>query len=426
MKDYEILSRATAFLVNVDPKNDAIEVKDGPYGHLQAAEEKRREREYKQTYGRSQASGKAGEDLINMGWLEFVPKEVRPRVHIVCSSHVVAPYLWRDYYPHTWLSKVRQEHCRFALEVYGEKSPGEVLAEFSVDSVPYHHPEGRDISLIHFREEAQVLRKLQDLGVQSHVLRDKDKLFKKGETVNFDGFLVGELPLQLSNGGITDVEYTGNDEDEDEEDEDERIFFPYKDTGSLLYHTEDRFFARTTSPLPEGLCGAPVTDEDGDLCGIVEGIVPMEHKNENLAGCAAFLPSFVMKAFIDFVERGLVEKMMPRELFQMVVTAKKTNSIGGGIFQKDKDGNYTRDTSWEIEYDKALATLKQKYTKEEYDAILAVVQNEREEVLSIMDKEGGDMDEIIERVRTKTMQIREMVHDQYNKAKLLKEKTPNS
>jgi hypothetical protein len=32
-----------------------------------------------------------------------------------------------------------------------------------------------------------------------------------------------------------------------------------------------------------------------------------------------------------------------------------------------------------------------------------------------MDREGGDMDEIVQRVRAKTMQIRAMVRDQYEK-----------
>jgi hypothetical protein len=91
--------------------------------------------------------------------------------------------------------------------------------------------------------------------------------------------------------------------------------------------------------------------------------------------------------------------------------------IIGGIFRKDEQGNYTKETNWEDEYDKALAALKERYTEREVEAILAVVKNEREEVLDIMDKDGGDMDDIIQRVRYKTMQIREMVRDQYAKSK---------
>jgi hypothetical protein len=439
MRDYEILSRASAFLLNVDPKNDAQEVKEGPYGHLEAAESKRRDREYKQAYGRSQAGGTPGKDLIEMGWLEFVPREVRPQVHVVCSSHVLSPFLWKDYYPQEWLSLVRQEHCIYSLEVHDEGSSGRALASLDLTPQPFHHPESRDIALIHFREEKSALTTLKELGVQIHYLRDKDKLFQKGEYMSFDGYVVSERNLA--------DRQTYQREKASSVEEDDRMFFPYQDTGTLLFHTEDRFFARTREPLPEGLCGAPVMDEDDELCGIVEGIVPVDHKNEKLAGCAAFIPNFVMKAFIDYVERFIVEKMMPSDLFQMVVTAKKTNSIGGkyilsrsscdcwrrfltlmlcvalgGIFKKDENGNYTRDTSWEDEYDKALAALKQRYSEKEVEAILAVVKNERDEVLTVLDKEGGDMDDIIQRVRYKTMQIREMVRDQYFKSRQLEGK----
>jgi hypothetical protein len=405
MKDYEILSRATAFVLSVDGKDESEQLKEGPYGHLEAAEQKRRNREYKRAFGRSQASG-GGRELMDMGWLEFAPREVRPQVHIVCSSHVISPYLWKDYYPQDWLSHVRQEHCTYSLEVYDPEKPDDALANLALNSEPFHHPEGRDIALIHFREEQSSLQVLKSLGVEVLHLRDPNKLFQKGEVMEFDGFVVSER-------NAADSESYDN---KSSRKEDTRVFYPYHDTGSLAFHTEDRFFAKTPEPLPEGLCGAPVLDKDGDLCGTVEGIVPVNHKNEKLAGCAAFLPSFVMKVFIDFVERGLIEKMMPSDLFRMVVTAKKTNSIGGGMFKKDKNGNYTAETNWEDEYDKALATLKQRYTKQEVDAIMDVVRNERDEVLQIFNKDGGDMDEIIDRVRFKTMQIREMVRDQYAKS----------
>lgn len=415
MKEYEILSRATAFLLLVDAKDDAEQVKDGPFGHLDAAEQKRENREYKRAFGRSQAGGPTGRDIIELGWLEFAPREVRPQVHVVCSSHVLSPFLWKDYYPQDWLSQVRQEHCAYSLEVYDPEKPEEALAKIDLNSEPFHHPEGRDIALIHFRDEKSSLKVLRSLGVEAHYLRNPDKLFEKGEVMEFDGYVVKELNVV-----DTDTYQKANSD----ANEDNRAFFPYQDTGILSFHTEDRFFASTPKPLPEGLCGAPVLDEDGDLCGIVEGIVPVDHKNEALAGCAAFLPSYVMKAFVDYVERGLVEKMMPRDLFQIVVTAKKTNSIGGGIFRKDEKGNYTKETNWEDEYDRALANLKERYTKEELDSIMHVVQNERDEVIKIFDTEGGDLDQIIERVRFKTMQIRDMVRDQH--AKSLSVTSPSS
>ena len=122
------------------------------------------------------------------------------------------------------------------------------------------------------------------------------------------------------------------------------------------------------------------------------------------------MPSFVMAAFVDYAERVMLEQLMPRELFQMVETAKKTNAFGVGLFDKDKDGGGLKEgKSWEEAYDRQIESLKQKYTKEEMEAIVGTIEREREEVIEIMDREGGDMDEVMSRVRMKTLQIRELI-----------------
>lgn len=417
MKDYEILSRATAFLLGVDPPETSSDDNDSPYQrHLEIARRQRETRAYKQTHEHSPAGGPEGRPLTSLSWLEYVPREVRPQVHVVCSSHVLAPFLWRDYYPHDWLTTVRAEHCAYALEVYdnvdveNEGESLEPLAKFALNPQPFHHPEGRDLALIHLQDEEASLKLMKKLGVSILYMRDMDKLYEKGENMLFDGFVVSERNVADS------AEHSAASNQDDN-----RVFYPYKANGNLSFHTSDRFFATTPEPLPEGLCGAPVLDENGDLCGAVEGIVPVDHKNTNLAGSAAFLPSFLVESFVDYVERYLLEQIMPKDLFQMVETAKKTNSIGGGVFKKDSEGNYSGETNWEEAYDITLAELRKRYSAEEVDAMLQAVERERQEVLELMDKEGGDMDEIIERVRSKTMQIREMIIDQYRKGQGEKE-----
>ena len=415
MKNYEILSRASAFLLSVDAKDKVEKMQKGargPYDHLEAAEERRKLREYKQSFGRSPATPVPGRKTMDIGWLEFVPREVRPRVHIVCSSHVLAPYLWKDYYPQDWLSVVRQEHCKYSLGVYDTDQQTEALATIEVNSQPFHHPEGRDIALLHFRDEELALDTLREFGVETLYLRGHHKQYEKGEVVDFDGFVVGQ-PDAVDG---TDSDY--KQESSDGTNEDNRVFFNYKESGILSFYTEDRFFATTSKPLPQGLCGAPVTDKDGDVCGTVEGVVPLGHENKQFAGAAAFLPSFVMQVFIDFVERCMVQQMMPAELFEMIKGAKNSNSIGGGIFRKDKDGRFTAPTSWDAEYERAVTRLKNNYSKEEFEKIMDVIQSQRDDVLNTFDTEGGDMDQIIEKVRTKTEHLKALVQDQYRKLKL--------
>jgi hypothetical protein len=121
MKDYEILSRASAFLLAVDPpplghdnhkSSSSDDMNDSsPYSHLAQNERERQMKIYKQHH-RYTPAGQPGDnrELTELGWLEYAPREVRPTVHCVCSSHVLAPFLWKDYYPQDWLNKVRQEH----------------------------------------------------------------------------------------------------------------------------------------------------------------------------------------------------------------------------------------------------------------------------------------------------------------------------
>lgn len=111
MKDYEILSRASAFLLAVDPDPTSGDSKSGPYDHLAKNERDRTLKMHKQA-SKYTPAGHPGDTrtLQELGWLEYAPREVRPMVHCVCSSHVLSPYLWKDYYPQDWLNKVRQEH----------------------------------------------------------------------------------------------------------------------------------------------------------------------------------------------------------------------------------------------------------------------------------------------------------------------------
>lgn len=198
---------------------------------------------------------------------------------------------------------------------------------------------------------------MKRLGVKIHHMRNPEKLYKRGETIHFDGFVVQDPN-------------DDNDSSNDNNLEDTRIFETHEELGSLAFHTNDRFFASTANPLPEGLCGAPALDADGELCGVVEGIVPVDHENPKIAGSAAFLPSFVLASFVDYTERVMLEQMMPKDIFQNVVQAKLTNTLGGGSFNLGKDGKPQGEGSFKQAYERQVEMLKKKYSKEEVDAIL--------------------------------------------------------
>merc|ERR1719253_57342 len=212
MKDYEILSRATAFLLQVDPPDlsennepkhpltataDAATtatkshnakgyVKKSAFPHLQENMDLRKKLLREQEYKYDPAGGPA-RPAHQLNWLEFCPANFRPRVHVVASSHVVSPWLWPKYYGQDWLKVVTQEHVRYSLELWGrpsgedghdsggEKEIGhdgklkgnyQPMAKFALNPYPIHHPNDMDVAVIHLKQEDEVLKQLVKLGVR--------------------------------------------------------------------------------------------------------------------------------------------------------------------------------------------------------------------------------------------------------------------
>ena len=120
-------------------------------------------------------------------------------------------YRWQDYYPQEWLRLVRAEHCAYSIEVFDPAKPEEALAKLALNKDVFHHPEGRDIALIHFQEEDTSLKLLKRLGVEVlHFRDDADQLYQKGEEMNFDGYVVSERNVADSEEFKTDQKSQSN------------------------------------------------------------------------------------------------------------------------------------------------------------------------------------------------------------------------
>lgn len=400
MTDYEILTRGSAFLLSVDPTEGKEETGE-KYGYLADIRAERERKLQKQDYAYDPAGGPKRR-VQELSWLEYLPSTFRPLVHVVASSHVLAPWLWPDYYPQPWLKSINQEHCIYSLEVYNtnanKTNDENFVAKFSLNPFAIHYPENElDLAIIHLKDEEGALRLMQNQGAEVLHLRDDlnhEKPFEEGDTVYFEGFEVTEEATKnlLDANGAEDMRETHSEDDT-------RVFVPHDDSGTLLAATTERFLAKTAiKPLPEGVCGGPTIDEDGRVCGIVEGIVPTSHENERLAGAASFVPSFRIHHFLEqYAERLMVQSIVPSEIFEKIVELKETGELGGGQFNPDKMND---------DYEKVMAKLKNQYTPSEMQELQKTVKREREEILQIMETEGGDLPDIMRRVRQETLKRR--------------------
>ena len=178
-------------------------------------------------------------------------------------------------------------------------------------------------------------------------------------------------------------------------------------------------------------------DSDGVLTiqGVVEGVVPTNHEDQTLAGAASFLPSYRIREFIDFAERFMLEQIVDKDLFARIADLKErkdrrgtTYDEQGGVsetFVNKHDNELPNDPVLQAsiegsregedtphidrQFQKILTSLREHHTPEEVDAILATVEREKKEVAQLLEKEGGDVDDVIEVVRRKTYEEKDRI-----------------
>jgi hypothetical protein len=427
MKDYEILSRATAFLLSVDPPdpddhNDASELSPSksPFSHLSTSQDKRNRLIQKQDYLPDPAGGPARQ-AFELNWLEFCPSTNRPLVHVLASSHVLSPWLWKKYYPQPWLEHVTQEQVVYSLEVYQNDSPiasvnnerqetkgSEPLATFALNPYPIHHPANMDLAIIHLKNEESALKTMKELGVKPLHLRDSQLLFQRDDKVVFDGFEITEDHYEQLD------QFDGKNKKPS--DDDTRVFIPYRATGNLIFASQDRILASTEKPLPEGLCGGPVLDSLGQTCcGIIEGIVPTDHPDTRMAGAASFIPHLKIKEFIDYAERAMLEKILPKNVFDKVVDLKNGKALNEKSQEMNLESNDNDGVDLDAMYSDMIANIKKSHTNEEVEAILGTIEREQREVLDLIEREGGDLDAAVAKVRSRTIETQQKLYEQLDK-----------
>jgi hypothetical protein len=93
MKEYEMLSRATAFLLGVDPPEEKI-TSEGPFAHLEASQRLRELRGFQLDNKYTPAAGGSERPATELGWLEVSFLTLARFAHFVLSipSALLVPH----------------------------------------------------------------------------------------------------------------------------------------------------------------------------------------------------------------------------------------------------------------------------------------------------------------------------------------------
>lgn len=225
------------------------------------------------------------------------------RFHLVTASHVIAPWRFPKYYPDDWLQFVNQSHTRHTIEFRDED--GFLTMETQLSPKSYHHTT-RDLAVLHLDDEEQALEVFEMEGVEPQDLLKRELV--EGEDLNFHGHDVA-IPAAFGVDANIDA-YIGEDSNSHiDSTEDCRQPKPQIVKGFFFSQSAHQFFARTNPILKYGMCGGPVTAKSSQtltagsmsrtsftssVCGMLEGIVPLESTNENIRGLASFVDSSVI------------------------------------------------------------------------------------------------------------------------------------
>jgi hypothetical protein len=338
MTEFEVLSRASAFLVKslYDGSGRAAKHRF-PKGISATAESPDLSEEQRMQLRKIQS---------------FVPK-----YHVVTASHVVAPWLWPKYYPDEWLQHVNESHTHYTVELRDED--GVFVTQSECFPVSYHH-QSRDLAVLHLEDEKTNIDMLREMEYEipqlmmpplanTEVDIAADDVGSDGEENTPAGDLYSYIrsdgyggKLQFVGHNVTDVSDIGGlggTLSGMRAMGDQRKPIPQRTLGALHGRTNAQIFCSTSVPLTDGMCGGPVlwdakggravevdaaaeadsagkgsvvsessgasaNDKSEVIVGMVEGIVPLDYQDKAMRGLAVFVESPIIHDFLDSIELG--------------------------------------------------------------------------------------------------------------------------
>ena len=281
MIDLEILNRASAFLVKATNRVHLFDSKDSSK--------------------LSRSSTNDATHTKKMG-IKYSPLKDNA-YHVITSSHVVAPWRYPKYYSQEFIKYINETHTHYTVELRNED--GTFITQTELIPRSFHHHD-KDLAVLHIEDESSAMKILESFEFQSLQLLNDNSSLQNGDALVFHGHDV-----------------RGGDHFDSGDGVDDRKPYPCVVNGHYSNKTAHQSFSKTSPVLTDGMCGGPVlvskqgstittsttTTGVGAVCGIIEGIVPTNHPNDDLKGLACFVDSKTITKFIDDVEQGKVKPL---------------------------------------------------------------------------------------------------------------------
>jgi hypothetical protein len=343
MKEFEVLSRASAFLVKSRFNGQ------GPGAKFRFPLGKQRSEDD----GLYAETNEVVSQLRNNNSKDLEIPTFLPKFHVVTASHVVSPWLWPKYYPEQWLQYVDARHTHYTVELRDEQ--GVFITQSECIPITYHHPH-RDLAVLHLDDEDENVNTLQELGysIPELLLPPTDIVTNANtEDTGAGGDIVGDLYSYIrSDGHGGKLQFVGHKVTDGKNDNlgwlssgsghpatnngDLRKPIPQRTFGQLHGRTNSQVFCRTSIELTDGMCGGPVlwdsstvinkkaatsdsneNENNGSgsesasdsecegIVGMTEGIVPLNYEdNKSMRGLAVFVESTLINKFVEDIEQG--------------------------------------------------------------------------------------------------------------------------
>lgn len=244
-------------------------------------------------------------------------KKFPSRCHLLTASHAVAPWKYPKLYPGKWMQGLNETHTHYTFELRHDN--GVYKSQTELAPISYHHS-SRDLAVLHLDDDKEAAEVLEAFGFIAEELSDRQ--FLEQEKLQFHGHEMASL----NNNSNEDSNFGGSNERKEGDPfdshpstniQDSSIPVPQIVSGFFFSGSSKQSFARTSPMLSYGMSGGPVTFSSGkraidsksgfseeqqknfkpsvEVCGLLEGVVPLDHENKDLRGLASFVDNSTIR-----------------------------------------------------------------------------------------------------------------------------------